>query len=319
MTSEFESLEKKLLDNVHNQKRDISIFPDIEQFLRKYPDPKIIPEANFPLIKEITKAAQYCRNVGFMARAGANFDARIWETALAYSLEGAKRIEENKCSIETTAKLEVCGNFYNYAGDYAFQIAQMIPEFQIKRGKLQESINNYTKGIDILEKANVKEVAYTYGFRGTAIREFANLHGRGERITYILAAAKDTIKGGELSRTLNAKHSAYQYSIGGKYKFHAAKAAFHVLAPEFQTEKLFEAIEHEKTALEIHPNDKFFRSEVDCDMGKMYDMIFQITRKKEYAGLAIKHYELAMPWLREGHRVKLEAQRRTEQLKMVFA
>jgi len=316
MTADFGGLEEKLIKADKNRQVNPALIKEVELFFRQNPDPSLLPERDFNLIRELTKAAQFARDKSMELRAQANYDAAVWQITLAYCQNGIKRIETNKCKIDDPKlKTLIQSHFYNYAGDYAFKLAELTNEYEAKRNSLKNAHMFYTKGVELGEAAGDKAVPYTYAFRGTVEKALAEYSRGEEMISWLQSAATDTLKSGELTRQTNTKHSGYQYAIAGRYIFCAAKAQLKRWPTKTLVEKLTEAISHEKTALEIHPPDKNFQAGVDYDTAKFYDLLFDVTRDKENAQQAIKHYELAIQWLHDGQKIKIEAARRITELK----
>jgi hypothetical protein len=297
----LKSLEERLAEPA--SRRQPANVKEVETFLRKYPQPGQVPGLRVILINEITATAGRGHDEELVQRAGAKYDKQTWRIALDYCTEGINRIEQKKCTEEFMnnpfEKAKMLGSLYSSAGNCALNIAKQMPNTEgdaIQKQKqtlLRQAIEFYGESIKFAEQTNRKGIAaYTYGFRADAYRELSEVTFATEKIENLVKAADDLVESARGLQAYDVENASRQYSFASSYQYRAAKLA--EKTPGRQIELLKSAMLNAQQAQKYQNNaDPDYKAQLDYDMGKYADALFEITKQPEVAKLAILYFRKA--------------------------
>ena len=297
----LKSLEQRLSEPA-NRRQPESI-REVEAFLTAHPQIEQITEVNVTLLNHITMTASKAHNERLVREAGAKYNKQTWRTALDYSIEGINRIEQRRCiepfmtiPFEKTKNL---GELNCNAGNCALSLAKQLSniegsaEQRQRKNILEQAISFYDESIKLAEQINKTNVsAYTLSFRGDAHKELADSTFATDRINHLDQAADDLSKSADVLQRTDFEHASRQYSFASRYQYTAAKLA--IKTPERQIDLLRSAIFNAQNAQKYQNNtDTNYRARLDYDIGKYADALFEITKQKEAAQLAILYFRRA--------------------------
>lgn len=295
------SLEQRLAEPA-NRRQPESI-REVEAFLTKYSQIEQLAEIKVTLINHIAMTASKAHNERLVREAGAKYDKQTWRTALDYSIEGINRIEQKKCTEPFMnipfEKTKIIGELNCNAGNCALSLAKKLSniegssEQKQRKNILEQAIRFYNESIKLAEQINKTNVsAYTLSFRGDAHKELADSTFATDRINNLAQAADDLSKSADVLQRSDFEHASRQYSFASRYQYTAAKLA--IKTPERQIDLLRSAIFNAQSAQKYQNNtDPNYRARLDYDIGKYADALFEITKQKEAAQLAILYFRRA--------------------------
>jgi hypothetical protein len=297
----LKTLEQKLSEPA-NRRQPESIL-EVEKFLTTYPLIEQIKEASVPLINNMMMTAGKAHSARLVREAGAKYDKQTWRTALDYSIEGINRIQQKKCTEPFMnvqfEKTRILGELNCNAGNCALNLAKQLQniegsgEQKQRKNILEQAIRFYNESIELAEQINKTNVAaYTLSFRADAHKELSDSTFATDRIKNLTQAADDLSKSASVLQRSDIEHASRQYSFASRYQYTAAKLA--TKTPERQIDLLKSAIFNAQSAQRYQNNtDPNYRARLDYDIGKYADALFEITKQKEAAQLAILYFKKA--------------------------
>ncbi len=317
----LKTLEQRLAEPANRRKPEN--IREVETFMTTYPRIEQITEVSVTLINHITMTASKAHNERIIREAGAKYDKQTWKTALDYGIEALNRIEQKKSTepfmSTLSEKTKVICELNCNAGNCALNLAKQIPniegssEIKQRQNILRQAIKFYDESLRLAEQINKKNVAaYTLSFRADAYKELADATFATERINNLAQAADDLAESAKELQRFDFEHASRAYSFASRYQYTAARLA--TKTPERQADLLKSAILNAQNSQKYQNNtDPDYKARLDYDIGKYADALFEITKQKEAAQLAILYFRKAAEHFMEnrGPKDDLEQNART--------